>query len=420
MQKFCCTQNKGLGIAILKVFLRASYPRSMATRPVRILFSQFNRYFVTFVSGIIFTTSFISSYSLLANDNANYYLKRINCNDEHTLEQTSIDSLYALSEQLDLPAVWELEIEIGHPVDSMITDFEYKLAGFENTWNYSSNNLVRYTNLPGQQYELRIRKAAGSGKSKRFVFYPAHPEENNIRNEWWFQPLLTFCLLLIPFTIAYFLALDRSRRNLRLEMVRNQIASDLHDDVGANLGAINNLTDLLRKRHEHQQTDARNKIIEKIKSYTGDTITNLQDTVWAINPLNDSIGELLSKMREFAFLMLGAKDIKIDYNDQYNTQYPIQLDMQQRHAMFMMFKEVINNVVKHAQAAEVSVAIQSDKSSLTIAIQDNGIGFDTTIMHRGNGLKNFQKRAKENFIDLEIESFPDVGTRTQMKIHSLS
>lgn len=372
------------------------------------------------ICGLILVVGLLSSQPALAGNDSGYYIKKISYNDEHTLDRRSIDSLYQVNGQIDLPPIKEIEIEIGLPEDSLKTGVNYRLVGFEDDWNHMQYNIVRYTNLSSRQYKLKIRHPITKEDMSFLVFFPAKPGKENIREEWWFQPLLIFCLLLILFTIAYFLALDRSRRSLRLEMVRNQIASDLHDDVGANLGAINNLTDLLKKRHDQQDSSARSKIIERIKNYTRDTITNLQDTVWAINPLNDSIEELLVKMREFAFLMLGAKDIELSYESHYDTQHPIQMDMQQRHAMFMMFKEVINNIVKHSGASQVSVDIRNNRTSLTIAVQDNGVGFDPDVLHRGNGLKNFRNRARENFIDLKLDSAPGAGAHTHMTIHSLA
>lgn len=408
MQKFCFTPSEGMfGIFFHLIFsfsnrLTSKLGRDSISRTILILASLIN-----------------TIPSVSANQDHLFFLRSIQYNDDHTLDRQCIDSTYRSDQQIDLPSIWEIEMEIGHPSPDLKNSFEYRLAGFETSWNKATSSFIRYTNLKGKQYQLRIRESEASEGFRAFVFQVAEPELANIREEWWFQPLLIFSLLLILFTVAYFLALDSSRRSLRIEVVRNQIASDLHDDVGANLGAINNLTDLLKKRYDRQE-ERTGKVIDKIKNYTQDTITNLQDTVWAINPLNDSIGELLIKMKEFALLMLSAKNIDIKFENQYQDQFPIQLDMQQRHAMFMMFKEVINNIVKHADASKVFIHISNDRSSLTIKVEDNGKGFDPTELHRGNGLKNFHHRAKENFIDLDLQSTPGAGARTRMEIHSLA
>jgi signal transduction histidine kinase len=203
-------------------------------------------------------------------------------------------------------------------------------------------------------------------------------------------------------------------------VVRNQIASDLHDAVGANLSAINNFIELLIRKQNAKQSDMLARLTAKIKKITVDTISNLQDTVWAINPLNDSIEELLVRMKDFAILMLGTKEIRMIYDNHYDPKKPVKLDMQQRHAMYMMFKEMINNIVKYSNATEVNIQISNDHSGLFIEVKDNGIGFDPNAPQKGNGLRNFRNRAKENFIDLDLKTAPGAGVQTQMMVHSLA
>lgn len=346
-------------------------------------------------------------------------LERIVYNDTSILESAAIEAELEQQQYLRLPSVKELEFELACCPLADQEQLYYVMRGFDDDWNISRSTTLRYTNLPQGEYYLLVKRDMESAERLRVDISVAPPTVTRMQDQWWFQPLLTFCLLLIPFTLLYFLSLDRSRRSLRLEVVRNQIASDLHDDIGANLGAIKNLAELLNKKSEKAEPASLQKVIGKIRTYTQDTITNLQDTVWAINPLNDSVEDLLEKMREFALLMLTAKDIEVRFRNDFDPALPQKLDMQQRHSMFVMFKEIINNIVKHAEATAVDIHIRNTSDQLVIDIQDNGKGFDPEQLYRGNGLKNFQHRAGEHFIDFDLHSEIGKGTAAHMVVHNM-
>ena len=357
-------------------------------------------------------------YTLPLRSNGYLNLVSLTYNDTAVIGQTALDSIVREGIVLDLPGVRELEVELYCCPCEVNDTISYFLKGLDKAENFALHPHIRYTNLAKGRYTLMISSSSAS-ETIELELEVGRINSDHLLEKWWFQPLLTFCLLLIPFTVAYFLSLDRSRRNLRLEVVRNQIAGDLHDDVGANLSAINNLTEMLKKRQSGQLPDKLLRIVDKIKRYTEETLANLQDTVWAINPLNDSVEELLEKMKGFAILMLQAKGIDLNFANSYDPMSIMSLDMQQRHSMFMMFKEVINNIVKHAEAGEVKVDVHNTRNTLVIQVKDDGIGFDAGQGYAGNGLKNFQARAKENFIDLDVASKMGEGTAIRMEIYSL-
>ena len=345
-------------------------------------------------------------------------LMSLTYNDTVAIEQETLDSIIRSGSSLVLPGIRELDVDLYCCPCEEGDTITYYLKGLDQSWNHVLYPAIRYTNLAKGKYVLKV-SSSSTRDTVALHLDVGRVESQHFLEKWWFRPLLTFCLLLIPFTIAYFLSLDRSRRNLRLEVIRNQIAGDLHDDVGANLSAINNLTEMLKKRQSGQVSEKMFRIVDKIKSYTEDTLANLQDTVWAINPLNDSVEQLLDKMKDFALLMFQAKGVDLRLSDRFDPKYVLSLDMQQRHSMFMMFKEVINNIVKHAEADEVLIDIHNSRNTLVIRIEDDGIGFDASQGYAGNGLKNFQARAKENFIDLDVTSEKGKGTTICMEVYSL-
>ena len=86
--------------------------------------------------------------------------------------------------------------------------------------------------------------------------------------------------------------------------------------------------------------------------------------------------------------------------------------MDQRKNAYLIFKESINNIVKHAQANKTNVKIWSDRNQVFLLIEDNGIGFDTNENFEGNGLQNFERRAEE--CDMKIKIISEIGTGTSI------
>lgn len=340
-------------------------------------------------------------------------------------DTTRVDQNVSDIDTLDLGQIDKLEIHLRtNSLDGL--PVQYKMNTIATTTSQTIYPFIRYTNIPKGIHHLTIWQGTDTLQlaiqctRPEALFFSAETEKQAVESVWWFQPLLTFCLMLIPFTIVYFLSLDRSRRNLRVEVVRNQIASDLHDDVGVNLSAIKNLTEVFIRKNKTPLTGSTGKIVHRIMDYTEETLLKLQDTVWAINPSHDTIGELVHKMKDFAALMIPAKGMQLQFNNQYNPAIIQKLDMPQRHSMFLMFKEALNNIIKHANAKQVDITISNTKKTIDILIKDDGVGFDMTEKFAGNGLKNFQHRADENFIDFDLKSIKGEGTEIKMVVYSLA
>lgn len=313
------------------------------------------------------------------------------------------------------------QIEISLAVDSTARNsFHYHLNAVDTSWQTTPYPLIRYTNLPAANHVLLIHQV-GKKDTLSFEFRTNYLAIDN-SVPWWLQSLLVFCLMLIPFTIVYFIALNRSRRILQVEKVRNQIASDLHDDVSGNLSAINNLNDLLILTNKDILPASAVKLSDKMKVFTAKAMTKLRHTVWAINPNNDSVKELMDKMQGTAKDLLDTKNIQLEVQNNYNTDLDLQFDMQQRHNTLLIFNELIHNVLKHSEASLVKVAFDGTPKQLTIEVRDNGKGFDVAekMENGGDGLQNFKRRAADNFMEFDIQSKVWEGTTARLLVYSMS
>ncbi|MCF0041119.1 ATP-binding protein [Dyadobacter fanqingshengii] len=285
----------------------------------------------------------------------------------------------------------------------------YRLEGVDNEWIESRYPVSRYVGLDAGNYIYHIKAQAGGRQLSQSEIYIK--KEQGFWNQWWFIPsIVVYILVLIGVSIYLFLLYD-FRQKLRMQHVRNKIAADLHDEVGSNLNSIAIFVEVLRKNAPPEMLP----VLEKIIANSKESVSLMQDTVWTINPKNDSIYKLFDRMESFASGVLSSRDIGFDFKVETDLGQ-VNFTMDQRKSVYLIFKEAINNIVKHAEASMVWVHVSRSRDTVHIGIEDNGIGFDMAAESNGNGLANFRDRANEAGIQLFIESEKGKGTRLKTDI----
>ena len=211
---------------------------------------------------------------------------------------------------------------------------------------------------------------------------------------------------------AWMLVRHRALRRREALLLREQIARDLHDDIGSNLGGIVLLSEM-GSRHSGLGEEARNDF-KAIKDAAEETSESMQDIVWLIEPSNMSLRELVLKMRQSVVRMLGDLPVSVVV-DPPGFRNP-QLSLLFRRHLFLSFKETLNNVRRHAAATQVEVHIAISSSHLAFTVRDNGAGFDPqAVAGSGHGLSNLQRRAQRLKGDYRLESAPGHGTTSYFK-----
>jgi signal transduction histidine kinase len=199
-----------------------------------------------------------------------------------------------------------------------------------------------------------------------------------------------------------------------LERERLRISQDMHDEVGIGLTEIVILSELAKK--EVEKPKAAETHLQKISERAREVIDNIGEIIWAINPKNDRLDDLTAYLRHYAGRCFMLTSIK------YHCEFPdvmpdIHLSAEARHNLFLVFKEALHNIVKHAGATEVGVRLARTPQRLEMLIADNGKGISPEhSSHFGNGLHNMKKRIEDiggNFI---IQSQPNCGTQISIVV----
>jgi signal transduction histidine kinase/ligand-binding sensor domain-containing protein len=314
--------------------------------------------------------------------------------------------------------------------------YQYKLEGADAEWSApSAQRSVNYANLAAGSYRFLVR-AVGSDDTAghepaRVEFVVLAP----VWRRWWFIGAAIFLIA------AGVLALDRYRirktrevesalaalrkskeeRLAELERVRSRIARDLHDDVGSSLTQIALVSEVARQTRDG--ADASEEPLEFLVQTSNELVEAMSDIVWAINPGKDRFIDLTQRMRRFASETLTAAGIDLEFAaPESGTDAPLGANL--RREIFLIFKEAINNIVKHAEAKRVEVEFSAGEGFLTLGLKDDGRGFEAARdradfdwrARTGNGLASMRRRAAELGGAFEIESAIGAGTRIRLRI----
>jgi signal transduction histidine kinase len=198
----------------------------------------------------------------------------------------------------------------------------------------------------------------------------------------------------------------------RVQHIRNKIAQDLHDDIGSTLSSISILSDLALKNNSGYYTL---ETMSEIKDSSILLMERMDDIVWSINPRNDSLENLLMRVRHFATTLFEARDIEYIIEIQDNI-HKVKLPMDYRQHIYLVLKEGINNLVKYAGASQAALRVGFDHQYLELCVRDNGRGFDASSTRMGNGIIGMQHRADLMKAELIICSVIGEGTSITLKV----
>jgi signal transduction histidine kinase/ligand-binding sensor domain-containing protein len=324
--------------------------------------------------------------------------------------------------------------------------YQYKLEGANGDWSSpTEQRSVTFANLQPGDYRFLVRAVNSEGiasENPATVSFKILPP---VWQRWWFITLISLLTIGVFYSFyRYRLArlreinfaleeANRAEEDLRhareeklveLERVRTRIATDLHDDIGASLTQISILSEVARQQNK-TGNGAVGEPLNSITNVSNELVETMSDIVWAINPRKDHLQDLIQRMRRFASDVLSAEEVGFDF-EAPSFEGDIPLGANLRREVFLIFKESLNNIVKHSGASKVKIEFGFSKENLRLEISDDGNGFDAanvaTAPHLyasdkgGNGLFNMQKRAHEMNGEFNIESEIGQGTTVKLRL----
>jgi signal transduction histidine kinase/ligand-binding sensor domain-containing protein len=294
--------------------------------------------------------------------------------------------------------------------------FRSKLDGFDEDWSVAGvQRNAKYPRLPAGRYHFHIQACNPDGVWNEpgvvlnFIVTPFFWQT------WWFESVMAVifagCLIAVVRYVSFRrlrLRLQRAEQQAALHKERARIARDIHDDLGANLTQISLLGELARQ--DSAAPEKTEEHVQKISATARGAIKSLDEIVWAVNPRNDTLAQLADYAGQFAldYLQMAGIRCRLDIPDPLPDR---ELSTEVRHNLFLVVKESLNNVVKHAHAHEVNLRLSVTDDLLQIEIADNGNGVgEFTADAWPDGLKNMSQRMKDIGGEFTIEARNGSGT----------
>jgi two-component system sensor histidine kinase UhpB len=201
----------------------------------------------------------------------------------------------------------------------------------------------------------------------------------------------------------------RFKKLLEVENIRSNIAADFHDELGSTLSSIA-LYSEMALRDDLADVQRTKGILSIIGESSRGTVSAMQDMIWTIQPKNDNMHEVINRMREYAFPLAEVKNIDLKLNVDEDVK-GIDLPMDTRKNIYLIYKEALNNAFKYASAQSININLTKSQTMLKLSIIDDGKGFDVATARQGNGLRNIRKRADQAGGTLSIVSRQGEGTQ---------
>jgi signal transduction histidine kinase/ligand-binding sensor domain-containing protein len=289
------------------------------------------------------------------------------------------------------------------------TNYSFKLVGEDTGWSMAGHQRqINFSHLAPGHYQFIIRSQNNQGiynqQNATLEFSIRAPFTQTA----WFYTLLVLIIGGIFFGLYQF----RLMQVKRTEQIRDEISKNLHDEVGSTLTNIS-LGSLLAQRQLQQDSPVA-RLLERIYQDSQTVSQTMREIVWSINPKIDTLGDALPRMLYYASELLEVKGIQL-----YTTVSPqiegIKLTMEERRDLYLIFKESINNLARHSDAANARISFQLDGAVLEMTIADDGKGFDKTVSAMGNGLRNIKERAERHKWQLVVQSGNHCGTSLILK-----
>ncbi len=284
-------------------------------------------------------------------------------------------------------------------------DYRYQLDGIDPGWVDPGNRTTAfYTDIRPGVYRFSVVAA----NADKFWSPPKTLEIEILAawySSWWFNSLLALTVGLILFSIYRF----RLNQLMKVERIRMDIATDLHDEIGSNLSSISLDSQVLLQNSDLAGENRR--ILTDISRTAKETIDSMRDIIWFINPGHEQGNDLILKMKTTAAAQLTGINWTFETDPGPGLDH---LSLDVRKNCYLILKEALTNAARHSGAATVTIRVQPAADGLTLTIRDDGSGFDPGKPVDGNGIGNMKLRAGK--IGATLDIFSTRGTGTELRL----
>lgn len=289
--------------------------------------------------------------------------------------------------------------------------YRYRLEGVDKQWvETETAHEANYTNLdPGSYRFIAMASLDGVAWSEQRVLVKLRILAP-FWQTWWF---ISLCLMATAGAL-YSVYRYRLSQLIRLQNLRNRISRDLHDEIGSSLSAISIYSKVASEQLKNG-SDNPAKLVTKIGENTTRAMEAMSDIIWTTQTENDTLERVVYRMREHAVQLFESGRYSLHFEEKIHNRN-LGLDMEKRKDLILIYKEALNNIVKHAEGKNVWITIEESSHKIDLLIRDDGKGMEPNESRKGNGLNNMTARAASLRGKLHLESEPAKGTALRLEI----
>jgi len=281
--------------------------------------------------------------------------------------------------------------------DQQKIQYAYRLNENSEWIKLGNQHILSFSDLTTGSHLLQVRSTNAEGVwLNNQISCTIHIQPSWWQTTWFRLLALSIILLLGIILVRSYYGRKFQKQKLAfekqqaIERERSRIATDMHDDLGAGLTRIKFITENMI---EHNGDPSLKVDVQKLRSSSNELVEKMGEIIWAMNEKNNSLEDLLFYLRSYAVDYCLENNLACDFIIP-DTIPSVIIDGQTRRNVFLVLKESLHNIVKHAHAEKVTIRIDTSKN-LLLTITDDGKGFSQQTISNGNGLLNMQRRAAD-------------------------
>jgi ligand-binding sensor domain-containing protein len=241
--------------------------------------------------------------------------------------------------------------------------YYYMLEGLDNDWIRIDKPIEAvYNYLPPGNYTFKVKTESTDGISNPAIAALSIDVRSPFWKTWWFLSMISLLIILV----LYMLDKERMKKRRAIHILRNQIRTNLKEEVSTSLNNINILSEMAKLKVDKDPVQTKN-FIEQISEKSRNITDVMNDTLWSIDPENDSMLHTLEKMQELSDEMNRSSDSTVEFTAE-NKIFNLQLDMKLRHDLFVYYKECLQYLIYNLHAANLFVSVKVVRSQIQLEI----------------------------------------------------
>jgi ligand-binding sensor domain-containing protein/signal transduction histidine kinase len=301
--------------------------------------------------------------------------------------------------------------------------YRHKLEDYDQDWSIPMiNESVLYANLSPGKYSFNVEASydglnwSNSYTSLSFIIAPP------FWRTWWFYVLI-FASILIGFVIVnnyrikirinQLLLIEKLNKE-EFERIQKKVAMDFHDEIGNHLTSISMLVQLIGNKDWDVPGELKD-YLGKIDQESKNLFLGTKDFIWSIDPKNNNLKEVFYKIRDYGEEVFDTTAIKFQVKNGITSDANVNLPPGFTRQIVLIFKEALNNTIKHAGCTVVSFSVSMYPNMFVVKLSDDGKGFNTDEIEYYNGLKKMKFRGEKIKGELIFNSGPEKGTEIILK-----